>query len=167
VEESGGAGQIPKLIERFQALSAQKLLTDPALIGASSLKEMLTISPLNDAQQATFAQLYAANRADMPTFWKAVGDAFGQDLANRLQVDGKLGFLTINNAPLMQKVHTTAGANGLSDPLHLAQTGYHRAEPWSQLLTGDVPIPKEIPGDTPETKRANYANYLEFALMLG
>src|SRR2546425_8658583 len=46
---------------------------------------------------------------------------FRSDMANRLQVDGKLGFLTINNAPLMQKVHTTAGANGLSDPLQLAQ----------------------------------------------
>ncbi len=154
------ADQIPILVERFQALSAQKLLTGPALVGASSLKEMLTISRLDDTQQATFAQLYAANRADMPTFWKAVGDAFGQDMANRLQVDGKLGFLTINNAPLMQKVHTTAGANGLSDPLQLAQMGYHRAEPWSQLLTADVPIPKEIPGDTPESKQANYAEYL-------
>ncbi len=153
-------GTIPQMVDRFQALSAQKLLTGPALVGASSLKEMLTISRLDDAQQATFAQLYAANRADMPTFWKAAGDAFGQDMANRLQVDGKLGFLTINNAPLMQKVYTTAGANGLSDPLELAQMGYHRAEPWSQLLTADIPIPKEIPGDTPETRWANYANYL-------
>lgn len=154
------ADQIPNLVERFQALSAQKLLTGPALVGASSLKEMLTISRLNDAQQATFAQLYAAKRADMPALWEAVGNALGKDMENRLRVDGKLGFLTINNAPLMQKVHTTAGANGLSDPLELAQMGYHRAEPWSQLLTPDVPIPKEIPGDTPETKRANYANYL-------
>ena len=151
---------IPKAVEQFQALSAQKLLTGPALVGASSLKEMLTISRLDDAQQATFAQLYAANRADMPTFWKAVGDALGQDMVNRLQLDGKLGFLTINNAPLMQKVHSTAGANGLSDPLQLAQMGYHRAEPWSQLLTADVPIPKEIPGDAPETRQANYADYL-------
>src|SRR2546425_12831543 len=85
---------------------------------------------------------------------------FRSDMANRLQVDGKLGFLTINNAPLMQKVHTTAGANGLSDPLQLAQMGYHSTEPWSQLLTADVPIPKEIPGDTPETRRERYANYL-------
>ncbi len=154
------ADQISNLVERFQALSAQKLLTGPALVGASSLKEMLTISRLDDAQQATFAQLYATNRADMPTFWKAAGDAFGQDVANRLQVDGKLGFLTINNAHLMQKVHTMAGANGLSDPLQLAQMGYHRAEPWSQLLTADVPIPNEIPGDTPESKQANYAEYL-------
>ena len=100
------------------------------------------------------------NRADMPTFWKAVGDAFGQDMASRLQVDGKLGFLTINNAPLMQKVHATAGDEWLTDPLQLAQQGYYRAAQWSMLLTADVPIPKEIPGDTPEAKRANYADYL-------
>ncbi len=157
---NASTNQIPNLVELFLALSAQKLLTGPAQVGSSSLKEMLTISHLDDAQQATFAQLYTANRADMPTFWKAVGDAFGSEMANRLQVDGKLGFLTINSAPLMQKVHTTAGTNGLSDPLQLAQTGYHRTEPWSQLLTEDVPIPKEIPGDTPETRRANYASYL-------
>jgi hypothetical protein len=152
--------QIPNVIGRFQALSAQKLLTRPALIGASSLKEMLAISRLNDAQQAKFAQLYAANRTNMPAFWKAIGDAFGKDVANRLQVDGKLGFLTINNAPLSQKAHTQAGANGLSDPLQLAQMGYHRPEAWSQLLTPDLPIPKEIQGNTPDTRRANYASYL-------
>jgi hypothetical protein len=156
----GSADQIPNLIGSFQTLSAQKLLTSPALVGASSFKEMLTVSRLNAVQQEMFAQLYAVNRKDMPTFWKAVGVAFGPDMANKLQVDGKLGFLTINNAPLMQKVHATVGANGLSDPLQLAQGGYHRAESWGQLLTEDVPLPKEIPGDRPETKRANYAKYL-------
>ena len=86
----------------------------------------------------------------MDAFWAAVAAALGQDTANRLQLDGKLGFLTINNAPLMQKIHTTAGANGLSDPLQLAHPGYHRTEAWSQLLTPDVPVPKEIPGDSPK-----------------
>jgi hypothetical protein len=149
--------QIPNLIGRFQALSAQKLLTGPALVGASSLKEMLTISGLNEQQQSKFAELYAANRTDMPAFWKGVGDAFDRDTASRLQVDGKLSFLTINNASLMQKVRTTAGASGLSDTLQLAQTGYYRADAWSQLLSADVPIPKEIPGDTQDIKRSNYA----------
>jgi peptidoglycan hydrolase-like protein with peptidoglycan-binding domain len=160
--------QIPRAIEAFEALSAQKLLTSPALIGASSFKEMLNVSRLNDAQQTRFAQLYAANRTDMPAFWKAVGEdpIFGgtaderTKVANRLQVDGKLGFLTINNATLVQNVHTLAGRSGLSDPLQLAQMGYHRAERWNELLIGDVPIPKEIPGDTAETKRASYASYL-------
>ncbi len=154
------ADQIPDLVKRFQVLSAEKLLTGPALVGASSLKEMLTISRLNDAQQTVFAQLFAANRSDPPAFWKAIGDAFGQDTASRLQVDGKLGFLTINNASLMEKVHTAAGRNGLSDPLQLAQTGYYRVEAWNQLLTKDIPIPNEIPGDTLEARRASYASYL-------
>ena len=152
--------QIPRATEAFQALSVKKLLTGPALIGVSSFKEMLDVSRLNDAQRTKFVELYAANRTDMPAFWKAVADAFGQDRADRLQLDGKLGFLTINNATLMQKMHTIVGRRGLSDPLQLAEMGYHRAEPWTELLTPDVPIPEEIPGDTAKTKRTNYARYL-------
>src|SRR5262245_35283426 len=53
---------IPQTVERFRALGAQKLLTGPALAGVSSLKEMLTASDLDDAQQKTFAELYEANR---------------------------------------------------------------------------------------------------------
>ncbi|HSH81375.1 MAG TPA: neuraminidase-like domain-containing protein [Herpetosiphonaceae bacterium] len=162
------ADQIPNVAGRFQALSAEKLLTAPALVGASSLREMLDVSRLSDVQQRRFAELYALNRADLETFWKAVGDdpVFGSSpgerskVAGRLRIDGKLGFLTVNNARLMQKVHTVAGAEGLSDLPTLAQQGYYRADLWRQLLTADVPIPKEIPGNTAETRRANYAAYL-------
>src|SRR5262249_30223585 len=55
------ADQIPSLVRQFQVLSAKKLLSNSALVGASSLKEMLTVSRLTEAQQATFAQLYSAN----------------------------------------------------------------------------------------------------------
>ena len=151
---------IPQMVERFRTLSAQKLLTSPALAGASSLKEMLSASRLNDAQQKQFAELYAANRTDLPKFWNAVTNAFGQTASNRLQVDGKLGFLTINNAPLTQALHTALGGNGVSDPLQLAQLGYHSPNKWNTLLTPTTPIPKEIPGDTAEARRANYAEYL-------
>ncbi|HEY9431906.1 MAG TPA: neuraminidase-like domain-containing protein [Blastocatellia bacterium] len=151
---------IPQMVERFRTVSAQKLLTAPALAGASPLKEMLSASRLNDAQQKQFAELYAANRTDLPKFWNAVTNAFGQNVSNRLQVDGKLGFLTINNAPLMQALHTAAGGNGVSDPLQLAQLGYHSPNKWDALLTSATPIPKEIPGDTAEARRANYAEYL-------
>ena len=160
--------QIPNLIGRFQAVSAQKMLTGPVLVGASSVADMLTVSRLNPDQQARFAQLYAVNRTDMPAFWKAVGEdeTFGgtpderSKSVKRLQVDGKLGFLTINNAPLMQALHAKAGDNGITDLVQLAQKGYHRAEAWSPLLSEDVPIPKEILDDPPGTRRANYAVYL-------
>jgi hypothetical protein len=152
--------EIPRLIQRFQTVSAQRLLTGPAAAGVSSLKEMLIASRLDNAQQKKFAELYAAHRTNMPTFWKAATKTFGKDPANRLQMDGKLGFLTINNAPLMQKLHKTAGDKGLSDPLQLAQKGYHRKGKWKEVLTQEVAVPKEIPGNTAQEKRANYAEYL-------
>ncbi|GLV54150.1 hypothetical protein KDH_09990 [Dictyobacter sp. S3.2.2.5] len=153
-------GTIPAAVRQFHALSAQKLLTGPALTGVSSLKDLLASSRLTDAQQQQFASLYAANRNDSSAFWQAVGTAFGQDTVQRLQLDGKLAFLTINNAPLMQALHGIAGNQGLSDPLQLAQAGYHRAASWNALLSANTPIPNEIPGDTPEAKRTNYADFL-------
>ena len=45
-------------------------------------------------------------------------------------------------------------------PSNWRQSGFYKAEPWNELLTADVPVPKEIPGDTPESKRGNYADYL-------
>ena len=151
---------IPQMVAQFQTLSVQKLLTGPALAGASSLKQMLAVSRLDDGQQQQFAELYVAHRTDLPKFWNAVTDAFGQQTSDQLQVDGKLSFLTVNNAPLIQMLHTTAGGGGLSDPLQLAQLGYHRPEKWTALLTPNISIPKEISGETPEAKRANYAEYL-------
>ena len=160
------AREIPAVIKQFQALGAQKLLTAPALAGVSSTKEMLAGSGLNAEQQAKFAQIYSANRADLPGLWEAVTKAFGKATADRLQVDGKLGLVTINNAPLMQKLRKVVGERNLGDPLQLAQQGYHRPEKWSELLTADVPLPKEIPGNSPKEKRANYAGYLAAQIRL-
>jgi peptidoglycan hydrolase-like protein with peptidoglycan-binding domain len=152
--------QIPKIASQFQTISAQKLLTGPALAGVSPLKDMLRVSGMSDAQQQQFAALYAANRNDMPAFWKAVGDTIGQASATRLQLDGKLAFLTINNAPLMQALKQSSGNQALTDPVQLALAGYHRPDKWSALLTANTAIPPEIPGDTPDAKKTNYAAYL-------
>lgn len=151
---------IPQAQQAFQALSSQQLLTGQATVGVSQLKDMLAVSGLKPDQQQKFASLYAANRTDLTAFWKSVGDSFGQDVVKRVQLNGKLGFLTINNAPLMQQLQQqVAGAAGLSDPAQLAQSGFHRPAKWNQLLGPNVPIPAEIPGDA-NTKKANYAAYL-------
>jgi hypothetical protein len=157
---AASAQQIPRLVARFRDLSAQRLLTGPAPIGASPLKDMLAVSGLGAAEQSKFARIYAANQGDTAAFRKAVNEAFGSAAAARLEVDGKLGFLTVNNAPLMRKLHAAAGEKGLSDVLQLAQMGLHSARSWDKVLTADVPVPKEIPGDSDAAKRANYAAYL-------
>jgi hypothetical protein len=144
----------------FGTLSAQTFLTGQPLAGISPLKDMLAASGLKPEDQPKFATLYAASRNDLQQFWKSVADTFGQVVANRLQVVGKLGFLTINNAPLIQQLQQVGGPAGLSDPAQLAQAGFHRVARWNQLLGANVAVPNEIPGDTPAAKKTNYAAYL-------
>ena len=59
---------IPAAVKQFGDLSGQKMLTAPALIGASSLKQMLASARLTAAQQQQFAALYTAHRMDVPGF---------------------------------------------------------------------------------------------------
>jgi transcriptional regulator with XRE-family HTH domain len=157
---STGGDPIAARVKQFQTVAAQRLLTAPALSGVSALKDMLVVSGLTDAQQQQFATLYAANRNDMPTFWTEVASAFGKPTAAKLQLDGQLSFLTINNAPLMQTIKAIGGNVPLTDAVQLAAAGFHRADKWAPLLTANTAIPPEIPGDTPDAKKANYAIYL-------
>jgi hypothetical protein len=148
----------------FQAISVQKLLSTPAIAGASALKDMLATVELTAAQQQQFAQAYSANRTDPDAFWKAVTGSLGADLATRLQNSGKLGLLTLNNAPLMRALGKSTGAT--LDPRALVAAGFHQASQWSKLLDATVPIPSQIPGDTPDAKRANYSAYLAAQLRI-
>ncbi len=157
---------IPNAVKVFQKLGAKKMLANSALVGTSSMTEMLSSSGLDEAGRERFADLYMAHRTDLNTFWDKVGSALGKTKKDRLQVDGKLGFVTINNVPLIQKLHARAGDSGITDPLQLAQSGYHSAKHWDDLLTGEVPIPQEIPGETSEAKRTNYAEYLAAQIRL-
>ena len=44
--------------------------------------------------------------------------------------------------------------------MELANQGLHRGSAWLQLLDPATAVPDTIPGDTPEKKLANYADYL-------
>ena len=159
---ANSADQIPAIVQQFQAISVNKMLSDPPRVGISTLKDLLAVSNITDVKkQQQVATLYAANRTDMPAFWDSITDTFGQDVTNRLQLDSKLAYLTINNAPLMNAIHELSPQGDLSDSLQLAQLGYHSPDKWNLILkvTNDQ-IPKEITGDTPEARRANYASQL-------
>jgi hypothetical protein len=146
-------------VDRFGALAAQRTLDAPALVGVSSLKELLSISLASPTQQQRFAELYTRHRTDMPRFWKAVTDAFGEPVTRRLQLDGQLAYLTLNNGPLIRKVQSAAGANGLSDAAQLVDQGYHRSERW-QAVVGNDKVPREIPGANDQERRQRYVDVL-------
>jgi hypothetical protein len=160
--------QLPQALERFKNLAVQRTLDAPAIAGVSSLKQMLTNSRITDGtQQQQFVRLYAQHQDNLPQFWEAVQRDFGAPIAQRLRVDGQLGFLTLNNAPLIQQLHQSiAGTTGITNPLSLIENGYYRAEQWQTLLTDAIDIPAEIPGTTPAEKRSNYAEVMAAQMRL-
>jgi hypothetical protein len=151
--------QLPQVKERFQALSAEQMLTSPAMVGVSSLKDILSISLNNPEDQERFAQLYTEHRGEPSQFWQLVQNTFGPEMRQRLQLDGQLGYLTINNAPLIRKLYSAVGQNRLTNAVNLVEQGYFRAENWQNLIE-DLAVPKEVPGKDDVEKRANYSELL-------
>jgi hypothetical protein len=158
------ASQIPAVLQKFQEISASKMLMDPPKIGVSTLTDLLAVSNLSDSNidPNRFASLYTANRTNLPAFWNAVTATFGQDVSDKLQVNGKLGYLTLNYAPLINVLHGLI-PGGITDPIQLAQKGYYDSENWKTLIDSNkIQIPTEIEGGD----ETNYANYLAMQVRL-
>ncbi|MFD7936579.1 neuraminidase-like domain-containing protein [Streptomyces sp. NPDC059755] len=159
------AQTIPAALDRFQTLSAQQALTGPAFAGLSTLGEMFKVSLPNadEADHKKFAHLQVVHEGDPGSFWEAVQTSFGVPAALRLALDGQLGYLTLNNAPLIDKLHTTANDAPLASPVELVGRGYHRPEQWLELIDA---TPPGIPGDDEKARKANYADVMAAQLRL-
>jgi len=149
--------KIPESLKRFKQQGAKSLLDSPDGIGVSSFRELLRGPLPQEAAQKRVAELYHEHRGALDNFWKTARLEF-PNATDRLQLDGKLAFLTVNNAPLIQKLHGEDG--DLSSPLGLVRRGFYDAKAWERLLGDDVAVPAEIPGSTPEEKKANYASFM-------
>lgn len=150
--------RLPEALERFQSSAARQALDSRATAGTSSLREMLALTLKDDRErQERFAELQARHREDPEKLWGAVRQELGPEIADRLQVDGQLGFLTLNNAPLIERLHRD-GRGPLATTRELVDRGLYQARKWEELV-GDA-IPAEIPGATVAEKRANYTELL-------
>jgi peptidoglycan hydrolase-like protein with peptidoglycan-binding domain len=157
--------QLPRAAKAFEQASAARVLDAPPLVGISSLCEMLRRTLGDDtAGQQRFAEFYARHRGDAGAFWQAVTASFGEQTAARLKLDGQLGFLTLDNAPLIARLHGAEASQPLASPADLAHRGYYRAEKWLALIDGAVP--EQIPGETPEERAAKYADVLAATVRL-
>jgi hypothetical protein len=165
------ADSIPPAAKKFQKLASEKLLTNPAQIGVSSLEELLSISiggddPDSRRKRKQFADLYTQHKSDLPKFWEEAEVAFGKEKVKRLKIDGKLSFLTLNNAPIIKKLHEEArknlgdeGRNGIFDTRNLVEMGYYRANKWMELIVTEE-IPQEIEGKDGEERKQKYSELL-------
>ncbi|GAB3959984.1 hypothetical protein GCM10027614_80680 [Micromonospora vulcania] len=158
------AADVPAAIEEFRTLSARQTLSGPAVAGRSSLAALLAVSmpDATEEQPERFARLRIDHQGDPAGFWSAVTREFGRPKADRLRLDGQLAYLTLNNAPLIERLHTGEAAP-LTDPADLVERGFHRAAQWMPLIDE---VPPEIPGADDEARQANYADLLAAQLRL-
>jgi len=152
------SSEIAGAVNTFQTLGAAKALDAKPAVGVSTLREMLAISISDANQQQQFAQLYAQYQGDNTGLWSAVTNSLGVDVTTRLQLDGKLAYISVNNAPLITALHNAEKASPLTAAIDLVKKGYYDAAKWQPLI--GTSVPSQIPGDTAAEQSANYASTL-------
>jgi hypothetical protein len=149
------AKEVPAATASFQAISAAQSLHVTSPGGLSTLQQMLS-PDLTGTQQ--FAQLYVQYQGDWPSFWNAADQAFGTPTAAKLQLAGKLYYLTLNNEPLVTALKVAEAKPPLTSTSDLASRGYYDPAKWAPLIGAS--IPPGIPGANADEQASNYAQLL-------
>jgi ABC toxin N-terminal region/Neuraminidase-like domain/Salmonella virulence plasmid 28.1kDa A protein len=130
----------------------------------SSQRDMLAAAGLSDDQARTFDAIEAAgahNGGSTDALWAAADEA-GLPVGD-LKLVGKLGRLTLNNAPLSRLLATTLKGRDLGPAL--VSRGLHQPRAWAELLraaaeqsdsTLDELIPPAFAGETTDERLAAY-----------
>ncbi len=154
------AAQTGAALQHFQAIAAGAVLTAAPSVGPSTMSDLLTtVFGDDNVRKQQFANLYVGNGADSKALWNQVEQTFGSETSAALQLDGQLGYLTLNNAPLIAALHDAQRQQPIAAPSDLAAHGYYDAAAWSSLLA-NVDPPAQVPGDTPVDQKAAYAELL-------
>ena len=145
-------------IAKFKETGTTHLLKNAKPVGVSSLKELLGISLRNESTQRKFVELYFNHVGDMRSFWAEAKTEIGKNAVEKLQLDGKLGYLTVNNAKLIRRLRSDNRVQ--KSPVDLIKNGLYKTKTWDAMLSNGIPVPKDIPGETDKEKKRNYINYM-------
>ncbi len=151
------AGEAPKVLETYRALSAGQLLTATGQVGLSTFKDVLGTVVADDSEQQTVARLYVQYAGNWADFWDAVGSTLGEQTAQQLRVAGQLSYLTFNNAPLVSRLQAAQNGAPMASVQELVDRGYYDAAAWKPVIGSDVP--PAIPGSG-DDQVENYAQLL-------
>jgi hypothetical protein len=145
-------------LKAFEVHRGARLLTTKARNGVSTLKEILDVSMAgNAALQEKFANLYFNHNGPPAAFWDKAKTELGlsDNTIKALRLDGKLGFLTGNHAPLIQYLKKEGQ---LDSPAALISKGFYKKERWLEVLQGqNFAVPDSIEGKDAAEKRERYA----------
>jgi hypothetical protein len=121
-------------IHRQQAIAALEAFAPATAV--SKLGDMLALT-LDRERTQSFLEAYRATLGRPGELWRALGArGFDQPTIARLRTEGKLGYLTRQNAPLISRLTSTANIAATED---LPRAGLYTAEAWKALIGGDTP----------------------------
>lgn len=152
----------------FQTFSLATLQAAKTPASVSTFGELLATSGLNADEQTAFAKAYFASARNGEGLWEKVkAQKIAPDKIHALQLQGKLAYLTMNNAPLVQMLQKDFGS--ASNLTTLVDHDLHEPDAWIarlHKLTGHDPkslaaiIPPEYTDAKVEDRAAAYAGDL-------
>lgn len=123
-------------LEVLSSKTTDFVLNSKPSSSVSSMNEMLDLR-LNGEQKQLFAQVFAQSGSDPSKLWTDLAEnGFSQDTVQKLQLDGKLGFLTGQNAALIKKIYQVYPMNSEAD---LAGHQLYKADAWKEVIKDAVP----------------------------
>lgn len=128
-------GEVTAAKEAFQGFAAQFRLQEKAVGGLSSVGDMLAKSGLDANETALFENVYFQNRGSGKKLWdEALAQGLAPEKVDTLRLQGKLAFLTLNNADLGASLQPLVGT--ADNMAALVSHDFHKAETWvAQLNT--------------------------------
>lgn len=130
----------------FQNFARTTRLTTKALGAPSTFGALLSVagstegSRLNETEKNTFADLYFAHRGSASELWqKAREQGIPEAKIKGLQLQGKLAYLTMNNAELASSLQTEIGSIENLD--QLVEKDLYKKDAWKARLTDQMVPP--------------------------
>lgn len=135
--------------------TTQLLLKAIPVSAVSSMDTMLDLR-LKPEQKKIFTTAFEeSGTSDAGKFWTTLkAKGFDDTTISSLKLDGKLGYLTGQNAPLVKKIYDKYQ---IKSEAELAQKGLYKASEWKTIIGTD--IPKDVTAD-------EYANQLAWQVKL-
>ncbi len=130
------SGSIDATVRRHQGQAVEALMAYVPPGGVSSVDQMLDLR-LDGSEKRIFVERLRATAGEPERLWDDLVEAgMSPAVVSRLQTDGKLGHLTLQNAPLISRLANRAGVEATAD---LVTAGFYEPEPWIDLIGNDVP----------------------------
>jgi len=127
---------ITETLNTLTEQSVNFVLTNKPFASVSTMDDMLSLQ-LKPEQKTVFAQTYKQLGNNSPEMWKALQQkGFSKEVIANLQLDGKLGYLTGNNVPLLKKVRENFR---ISTDIELVSNGLYKKDEWKKLIGAEVP----------------------------